>query len=266
MKYQNHGFTPKDLPIYERVGDLVLIGTNHRADTKKQPRRLGRFLDEVLGSDHLIFEGDKKSIERIRESVRTNYEKMAISEFQGPIHSLEEGANFRELGEKYGLRKDLLGLYDILSAIPQFLGVAQSYGGFLECLSRYLDLKKQDCPGGDGIESDVTLRMVPEIMNNFLEHPGLILHVGLVYEWYLTRLRDHELLGPKTLEYSSALDGKKTEIVGADHVNYLARRLRGEDVEQPKEWGDFVKGLEPQYGNAIRMIERDIFPEPVQLE
>jgi len=262
MKYQNHRFTDKNTPVYEEVGDLLLIGTVHTADIKKSPRRkVERFLNEILKSDHLILEGYyHKATKLLQEKGEPNYERTAVNNFQGPVYYLEEGSDFRGIAERYGVRRDLIGLYDLFCDLYDIVSMSHSQDDMLDTMRTDLETKKQIYPGWNEIDSDATLRMVHVTMSNFPENPNLIADIGIMFGSYLGQLREYEILRPKTLEFNATLNGRKTEIVGADHVRCLARCLKGEDVEHPEEWKIFVEGLEPQYKDTIRRIERDIFP------
>ena len=77
---------------------------------------------------------------------------------------------------------------------------------------------------------------------------------------------------------ASATGRKKTElpaytwlnnldlvIIGVDHGHreFFMKYLRGEQVDQPPRWNDYVNSLGPEYAahkEAIRRIESEIFP------
>jgi hypothetical protein len=255
MVYKKPGINTKNLPRYSVRGDLVLIGVAHNADGKKSQKKERRFLGEISSTEHLILEGNLAATEIREQSGRTNYETLATQHFNGPIHHLEEKSRIIDVCTENGIRRELIGLYDLLYQIPNLL--AEGYKGDVVSALKY---REQMYPGWEELDLESTIRMLAETIGNFPDSPNLTAKVGSIFREQFNRLREHGVLIPKTLEYNATLDGKKVEIVGASHMNNLIKSLKGESVPPPEKWNVFVRRFDLQYQEAIAKIEEEIFP------
>jgi len=262
MRYHISPFTCENTPIYEQVDSIVLIGVAHGANAERQREKRAKFLAEIYRCDHLLLEGNHAVSNMNALLLPTNYETTARRVFRDPAYFLEEDADIPALGEKYGVRKDLFDLYDSLQILRAGLQVCNDNPEILaRMLMNDLEVKRRLYRGFDAIHPEETLRKIGEMLRLFPEEEAdVVCGIGEIFEWYKARVRDHELLGPRTRNLLPRLRGRKGEIVGANHVDYLARYLRGQATGPPEDWRSFAQGLDPQQRNVIRRIEEELFP------
>lgn len=252
MKYNGNGFTPAiEIPSYTNVGDIVLIGTVHNSEVNQ--RKWRRLKDELEGCQYLFFEGTQADAKLREYAGLTGYERRALNYFKRPVHFLEDGLDYVDLAQEYGISPSVFGIYDVLRVLPQIIAHTSTSAEFMGYLKRYLEMKKKiPYPGYDKVDIEDVIHKIPVVMAQ--TSPGNARELGEVFNKYLARLREYERLGPRSRELDQQLTGRKGEIVGVNHVDYLVRCLHGERMEVPEDWHAFIKGTD--YRDAIRRIER----------
>lgn len=248
-------------PIYKHLDDLLIIGVSHGMDAMAQPHKLKKFLREIRISEHLFLESTKDfhKYRQAKIDEKNSYEVIAVREHNGSVYFLEDGIDVVEMASKYGVRKDLFGLYDNLVTAILAFKLNMSLGPIHSIL-----IKKKQWVSYDQVDIADTLKKIERTIKHFPYYSWDILAgIGGVFQWYLASLRNFEILGPKTKSLSSQLAGRKTEIVGAAHVGHLIECLRDKATE-PVMWDGFVAGLEPVYVDVIGRLETELFPKPTQ--
>ena len=231
-----------------------------KRSVKDVDTKLEEFVNQLLGGIHIILEGTKASNEVVVLPHKIHYAAIAMKHFKGAKHFLDENSNFSEIASRYGLRRDLLGLYTALRVLERVINASEgNIGSYNQLLSSILLDFKDNYPGLCHINVEESLDRFKKLWKVFPESSELFFGIGQIFAWYSAELREHEILYPKTEELVSKLAGKKIEVVGAYHTDGIERYLKGEPVEAPKEWGRFVENLEPQQRDFIRLIEKKIF-------
>lgn len=251
----------RDLPRYEYLDDLVLIGVDHLQEIEEGSVKTNKFLDHVSNADHLIFEGNKKLYDYPDSP---HYEVLAYFIFGGrkPTYFLEEDVDFFELCKKYSVRDDMIGLYTLLLGYGNAITSAQgNYDFLLDILQKDLKNCTLYYPGFEKIDRASVLEKTPRMITTFSKRPSDILDVGVLFNSYLANLRNYEVMGPKIREYKQTLPEKKAAIMGDLHVDYLVPYLRGEIMQSPLRWNEYVKTLDEATQSVVDKIENELFKE-----
>lgn len=253
VKEERRVFIPEDTPLYEQVGDLLLIGTYHAPDTLC-PEKRTRFIRELQGRNHLILEGTRQINERDRRE--TSFSTIALDNHVGEVHYLEEDADFFKILTQQGIRPELIGAYHSLRPLPSLCSTyGKDKGKILDALLIYLRLTKKQYPGFQNLVVENTFKKSAELIQD-TEDVSVLWDIGIAFAWYLADVRNQYVIGPKSKEFYERLRGTKVEIVGASHVDFLVRFLRGEHREPVPRWEAYVGNLEKKVRSAIRKIEQ----------
>ena len=265
-KYQRFNFTASNTPIYVNLPehDLVIIGAGHSFGINEVPhpeKKLENLLHEVLNCNHLILEGTINSNNTVLRPGTIDYNAIAMQYCNGEKHFLEEGVtNLGGIFEKYGISKELIGLYNLFRAMSRVKIFSENgFKKYFDFLNKFLQgMRTKPFPGLDIEIEDVFNKF--EILKGIFPNTFLELNaLGIAFSWYSAELREYEILCPKTEDSVSKLSGKKVEIVGAYHVDGLEKRLKGKSIKKPKVWKEFVRGLEPSQQEFVNLIESKIF-------
>ena len=243
--------------------DLVLIGAMHNIPASKvenPEKKLQRFMSELLGCGHLILEGTRSSTFREIHPDKLDFAAIATNYFKGKTYLLEGCVNnFSAIAEGYELRKDLIGLYTIIRGLSRIDANPKGFSKETqEFLSRYLkEMKNYLGLSNMGVKD--SLEKFDKLMHDFGEPLNLFSSIGIAFTWYIAEIREYEILCPRTMELVPKLNDKKREIVGPCHIDGIEQCLKGEELEAPKKWPQFIGGLGQQTRDFIRLIEDKLF-------
>ena len=260
--YESYNLDITTTPLYRDFPqhDLVLIGVVHRFDTqgiRNATERRQKFITEIQRAKHLIIEAEVRN--NIPDNPRViDFDKVvSIYGHQAQFHFLEDGtANYAEIAEKYGLKRGMLGIYNVFRYLSRISHLRCSDEEKIEILHGIMS-NIRDNYGMSFIDVDDSLNKLRWLAANMPQTIGLAHKFGsTVFPLYSADMREYDILAPKTLELLARLDGKKREIVGAIHVDGLEKHIREENVEPPPEWEDLTGRLAPEMGGFIRLIER----------
>lgn len=246
-----------DLPIYKDVRDVTFIGVGHRGDPKKEPEKVGRFVNEVVSGPHLIMEGKHKILLSQLDRGHFGYETMAYVAHDRdypktlPIF-LEENSDRVTIAENYGFSNEMFSIYAILGFIPQ---LARDEKATPDNIISSFENIKNASPGLQTLNTESVLRKCAGVILS-KKVPGSELSLaGSISKFYLGRIADYEIMDPGLQELVETLTGKKIVVVGGGHVEYLASSLEGVQLSKPPDWEDFVDNLESEHRTIIRNIE-----------
>ena len=153
---------------------------------------------------------------------------------------LEEGADYVQLAENFGISNNLFGVLDLARSLPDLVGKSKNGESLYHGLNKYLEFKKSGYPGFHVLDSnsirDTFLRCMKKL------EPDSFAEMAMIFHSYLARLRDYAYIGPNSAD-AKKLDGKKIILIGANHLDYLESWLKNIDVEVPLDWHSFVYTL-----------------------
>src|SRR3989344_9544723 len=246
----------RDLPRYIQLEDLVLIGVNHTHTP--QGTKKSTFIDEIAPADHLILEGNSIIYDEREQS----YEELALRICNSKqVHYLEDNTDFFSLCNKYGMRKDLIGLYNALGDYGEAVKISDGdTDRFISFWDYLIDNIKQYYPGFSVIDKESVMNQIIHLTHNFARYAGEINMVGTSFSRYLAAIRNHELFGQRAQEYRKNLPGKKVLIAGDGHIDYVEKYLQGENVPLPLQWDKFMQTLDLPVQYLVTMIEHQLFP------
>ncbi len=244
----------EDLPVYSYIDDLVLVGTNHLLDFRKDKDKTKHFAGELKEMEHLILEGYKSQY--TSNEGYPNYECLAHSIGNKLLDSenirfIEEGEDFIEAN---GIRKDLFGFYMVCGNL-KFMGNKNSNEKeFYDSLMHLTKVLDEVYPA---INQQETINQLIQVFPYYGDVNSLY---TLARAWtnHSSRNRDHYIFGPKSLKWKEELKGKKVELVGSNHFLFLQKYLRGEEIKPLGHWHDT---LDEKHRKIAEDIEEVIFPE-----
>lgn len=244
--------------IYEYVEEpnSLLIGTTHMPENEQHGER-DKFLKEVMSADHLIMEGDERTILAQINTKRDNYETLAFKTCKKPVYFAEDNSDLVLLANTYGINKDLFGLYRLLGQLR--VVYEQSYDDieFVANMHMILEVFRQNYPGFERVNTEKTVKRAVLLMHYLgtEDNPSsgvrMLIDYGVgidnMLKFYLGRLRDYEILGPRSRHMHRTLNGRKVQVVGSAHIKYVLPQINGVAIDKPEEWKAFVEGLDKQY-------------------
>ncbi len=243
MEYKKPNFIGRT-PVYENLEDLVLIGLANEESTEV---KLSKFISEIEDCNYLF--ADWLVDNRRVEFTGPTYFPLAC-ERRVISFILEPRTDRRfKLAEKYEIPVERFHLYETFRHIEMLIHT----GDFPKILGTHLVLKKQEDPDFANVDTELVYNQFMEVTQ--VLQPKEVCDFGDVADWYIKRLRDYEFLGPKIRHISQNLPGKMGVFVGPSSAEYLAKFLRNQ-LEPPKNWNDFVEGLEPKYRDPIKKVEK----------
>ena len=237
-----------DLPRYAYIDDLILIGTNHLLDSRADPAKREKFLQEVSEADHLFLEGYEHSY--TCPANPHNFEMLAFHNRPPSTRFLEEGEDFIEAN---GIRRDLFGMYMTFLNLPMAVMGCKSEQDLLKNIRSLTHMLANTYPA---IDSDAALAQFLGVTDAHRDIRSLV-SLGNSWAYHSSRNRDHYIFGPKTKRWKEELKGKKVELVGHNHFIFLLDYLRGE-APAPVQWRDT---LNPGLRSIAYNIEEVMFPQ-----
>jgi hypothetical protein len=257
LEYQGP-ITHGDLPLYDRIGNLDLVGVSHTVIIEGTMNRgkVTSFRQKVRESSHLLLEATKKGIEISRDYGLEGYEYLAWKEFahrRQSITHLEQDSNHLALAEQYGMRRDLFPLYQLIPSI-NVQELLNDISG--NSLAFTIEILRQTIPGLseiDNIESLVIEDQLPRILRVLDEEFfSYLTEAGQVLNWYIGRARDLEIICPRLEPYINDQDKKPVAIGGADHIRYVRQYHEDPESMQLPQWEEFLASLDPMKYHGVK--------------
>lgn len=250
-------------------GDLTLIPIhNHRAQYPNFRPSLPSFIDAIKESDHLIVEGYSQADNKKRRVDPTSFESLAMTTFRNKhsgkdIHFLEEGINWRTLGEKFGIKGDEQVVYRFLKDFY----IQAAIDGRMFKPSAFVKKLTDNMTGYNQHDAERLTELFKRTFINFNEAvlkgelsdddvAKTISVTNRLFTWYFGRLRDYELICPNALDFVTNLKGRKTMIIGSNHIPLIDKVLEGETLSVPEDWPSLVDGLPMIYNQPVATLRR----------
>ncbi|OGK62059.1 hypothetical protein A2334_04295 [Candidatus Roizmanbacteria bacterium RIFOXYB2_FULL_38_10] len=253
--------------IYSR-GSVNIFALNHTA-TQVSPEMRMKIFPVLRTCDNLLCEGTSTSLRKMYDFDQFAYERYIVSTFKKkhktPIHPLEEGCNIFEMTDKYGLDKNEMGTYLLLSQYAEPIINAKStqeaFKAIDDGIQRVLSIQ-------DNVESlDIAsiknrLRSIvinkgqlPETITDevLLDILRLTAAIAICYRGFLS---EYEYLGPNIKRLMTELPGRKGIVVGKAHLEAVEKALENEEFVQPERWEDFIEKFDPVRKGAIQITRQ----------
>lgn len=248
-------------PLMDKVGNVLIVGEeDHLVHLSELDRSSERITTAIQQSQHLLLEGKINPLHAPRQ--RINYIAYAAMEYAKKgkavdIHMLEDGVDFSELAEKYGLDQRSYFLrenYRIVHASSEaFLKrfpleqLDQSQDQLLRFL---LESAMESFPRMPESDARVLLQRLIGVEVDLLKSGDERTRLALTNAAYsvssfLAPIRDYEVFVPQISAFDRSHHGEKVVIVGSDHHEPVLRALRTGTMPQPNNWQQFNEGRHP---------------------
>lgn len=242
-------FTPENTPVYVPMGLLTMAGIVHNAVFSRYDRNKRRaFTKEVEKARKIMFEGDKAIADTELSHGNNGLETIAYRMKPSGAVFLEESVNYPELGKRYGISPDELLFYTLVDSV----GIALDSERTL-FVNQYLDSRAQN-PAYSCFNPQRVREFFDSASSRHLIIPMVENAIGGIFQEYFTMVRDFEAIGPMIKEEMNN-PGRKLLVIGAMHLDYLLRYLRGQ-AARPLSWHDYRQRLDPKSKNIVESIER----------
>lgn len=244
----------RDVPIYESLKDVVVIGAPHIFNASKHKREV-RHLQEVVAScDYLLHEGRKETFEAMKDE--DCYEALAHRDYKGQTHFLEEGGpSVRDLMEKYGMRCRPFLFYSAIGFLDEIARRSEgTAAGFrVELTDFFMNMERETGCSAGSLEqlASYTMRI---LFGPYEADKKICFTASNLSAEFQGHVRDYEVAGPRAKMLCTTLQGRKAILVGSGHVKLLLEHLTGAP-SKPMVWGEFINLRAQRDAPSISLIE-----------
>ena len=246
------------MPLYDKVSEnFMLVGVSHSKKSNAiSISKKSRFKKLIRGTDRLAFEANERAHEMNELLPRMNLEKIARQIHPGPYHYLEEGVDFGEVLERYGMPTDLSFFYQLAFYVQSSANRGQA-PMVVKGIERFMEEITGQSPSYAAVEEEDTafthlLKFTLSLKEGRFEEWGRTVSAFIHYR---SRARDAGVFVPKLQEMGEGSDDRITAIIGANHIPYVGGALRGEPPYEMVDWETFVSSLETEDQEAIAYMK-----------
>jgi hypothetical protein len=248
-------------------GDVTMFFISSHAAVNVVHKEKERIFPPLRLCDNLLCEGTPASLKGMFNHGTHAYEKYIVSTFQtklarpSHIYALEEGCNIFDVTNRYGLDRNEMGAFILLSQYVAPIIKAQDASSLTKAVDEGIKrLLIQDDVSSLDVQKirkrlfnlNSNKRQLPPDFND--EELASIVqasaHMAIVYMGFL---REYEYIGPNIKRYMADLPGKKGIMIGRAHLEAVEKAVENEDFIQPDRWIDFIERIEPMRKNMIVM-------------
>jgi len=254
-----------EIPYYRQASEkLLLVGVSHeRFQPGENCEKLAELRGVLARYKNLAFESDEKSHQRMNEwhSSTASYESVALAEFAGKKHFLDEGVDNARILAKYGLTPNTVAL--LLQVMPKLHMILMrgSMGGFEGVFREVRNETSHSNPFLAGCDARAITRQIPGIVNllgmNGMFSPMTGMHPAIQealtdFLRYTSKIRDVEIYLPKIKQLAES--GEPTAVLfGFLHADSVAQMIAAEP-EALIPWPAYGKTAPGQNGGILLQL------------
>ena len=249
-----------DLPSYQQVHGLLLIGIHHFSLKEADRQRQEDFQAQIKDLDHLAVEGYADAL-HAKRIFGQFYETEAVGACSGSLLYLDEESHVTPTS-CFGEDRHLPLVAELYRDLLDVATTATTQNERVHVMGAHVVAKKITHPRWP-VNLEGLLHVLPFFCVDVDErrYHNMSIDAMNVIDRYEALVRDHSLYYPQ-LQAFKTLQGKKGVVVGELHIEPLRALLLGAAAPLPS-WNEYVQSLDDDTAYGIHLF-RELAQEHLQ--